>query len=115
MLMLDPLWLVCCEVLNKAVPWTVMYQPAELLGLEMTDTVVVNFTTHLSQDDIDYGSIYFQSTPSHVVKLEPSIPILLKTQSLENGSWSSSLNITGNFLGYTDVQMIMKKGKVSYI
>lgn len=90
-------------------PWTVTYQPAELLGLEMTDTAVVNFTTHLSQDDVNNGSVYFQSSPSHIVKVDPSIPILLKTQHLENGTWSSSFNVTGNFLGYADVKMIMKK------
>lgn len=109
LLVIVPLWLVCCEVLDKVVPWTVKYQPAELLGLEMTETAVVNFTTQLSQDDIDYGSVYFQSSSPHVVKLDQSVPILLKTQSLENGSWSSSLNITGNFLGYADVKMVMKK------
>jgi len=112
LLALCPMWYVACQVVNKAPGWLdVKFTPSKLEAL-MAETYKVNFdVANLSKEDIDYGVIKIQVDDVNIARdIKPS-EYVLNTMGLNSTNWSSSFNITGNFLGKTSakVELVNKK------
>lgn len=93
--------------------WAVDFSPKQLLKMKMSDSAVVNFSTvNLTTEEKATGTVYFYSRNSGIATVNPEF-VYLKTQNITN-KWSSSFNVTANFIGYDDIEMVLK-GKNSVI
>ncbi|XP_054288932.1 ileal sodium/bile acid cotransporter-like [Macrosteles quadrilineatus] len=105
LVMLAPLWMVSCQVVKKAT-WAVDFHPDKLLGLPMYDIAQVSLTTSdLSEEDLASGRVSVFSDHPDIAELLVDQPIVLNTQNITGGTWTTAFNVSANFIGYTEVKM----------
>lgn len=112
LLALCPLWFVACNLLPKAANhvWGVTFTPSELKALAMYKTSTVIASTSDWQNNSDAVVIRALVEDPEIASIKPD---KLKFEKGENSTWVAKFNVTGEFLGYTSVNLcqIAKEGE----
>jgi sodium/bile acid cotransporter 3/5 len=79
----------------------------------MDSMSAVTFSAELQKEDIDYGVVRVVTSDERIASPYPVDKIyILKDETVsDSGIWSSAFNITGNFLGYAEVCLQLRKNK----
>ncbi|KAJ9575089.1 hypothetical protein L9F63_007750 [Diploptera punctata] len=111
---LAPLWILSTSVVAHVTTntqWGVDFNPDRITNLPIGNVKTVSFsTTDLSKQDIDSGTVTVVADPDGTIAdVNPSYKTyILKTEVIKDGNWSSAFNITGNFLGHTQINLQLK-------
>nr|CAD7429735.1 unnamed protein product [Timema monikensis] len=95
--------------------WDVVFDPDKVVDLNKDTVATVTFTTtDLTREDVDTGVVTVVADGNGWVASPepPDKRFVLSNESVEGLSWSSSFNVTGNFLGYAvlRLQLIRRDG-----
>nr|CAD7202123.1 unnamed protein product [Timema douglasi] len=88
--------------------WDVVFDPEKVVDLNKDTVATVSFTTtDLTREDVDTGVVMVVADGNGWVA-NPEPPdkrFVLSNESVKGLSWSSSFNVTGNFLGYAILRL----------
>lgn len=74
----------------------------------MYDSVQVNFTTSdFSAEELETGRVFWLSDNVEVAQTQ-SDAVLFNTQNTSQGNWRGAFDVTANFIGYTEVKMVLE-------
>lgn len=92
----------------KQATWAVDFSPTSLPALPMYDSVQVNFTTSdFTPEELQEGRVFWLSDNVEVAQTQ-SDAVLLNTQNISQGKWKGSFDVMANFIGYTEVKMVLE-------
>lgn len=92
----------------KQATWAVDFSPNSLPALPMYDSVQVNFTTSdFSAEELETGRVFWLSDNVEVAQTQ-SDAVLFNTQNTSQGNWKGAFDVTANFIGYTEVKMVLE-------
>ena len=93
--------------------WNVQFHPLEIKKLPIGNVETVSFTASgITLQDLERGevTVVVDSDETIEISYPKDKKYILKTEHIENGDWSSILNITGKFLGYAEVGLELRNG-----
>ncbi|ODM97448.1 Ileal sodium/bile acid cotransporter [Orchesella cincta] len=110
-MMLGPLWLMSFQMVGAASQamskYDVTFEPdtVKQLLIGSVSTVDVKFKrTELSQEgDKDIVNVVYYARDKNIASISPELVSTSDIVEIQNGTFSSKVNITGNFIGYTEI------------
>lgn len=108
-----PLWFVACQITSKAASWSFQLSPKDMQSpLYMYENRNVELSTSdLNFDGYDNSLIYTAVVDNPDIA-SVSLAEITFNKGLDSNDdyvWTSALNLTGNFLGYTSVKVCALK------